>query len=113
MFGRKSDQEKLAKEAERKRDDALADLERSRKVLMKERAEAEATVTSCIELLSSMRSTSFKMRRRVRTVARAERRFKRSDEIVRKQFGRDAILTGAAAVSAGGILGAAYRFATR
>lgn len=110
MFGRKNELSELAKEAERRKDEALKELDASCDALMEVRARAESITIECFDLLSSMRSAPFTMRRRVRSIERAKRRFDKSDDIVRKQFARDTVVTGAAVVAAGGILGAVYRF---
>lgn len=110
MFGRKSGQTDRAKDAERRRDEALDELDRQRRSLMAARASAKEVISDSFELLSSMRSKPFKMKRRIRAIERSRRHFRKSDELVEKQFARDSIATGAAIVTAGGLLGAVYRF---
>lgn len=110
MFGRKNDQTDRAKDAERRRDEALDELDKQRRSLMSTRTGAEEVVSESLELLSSMRSKPFKMKRYVRSIERARKRFRKSDELIEKQFARDSIATGAAVVAVGGLLGAVYRF---
>lgn len=110
MFGRKNDQVDRAKDAERRRDEALDELDKQRRSLMSARAGAKEAVSDCLELLSSMRSKPFKMKRHVRSIERSRKRFRKSDELVEMQFARDSIATGAAVMAVGGLLGAVYRF---
>ncbi|MBM6775113.1 hypothetical protein [Olsenella profusa] len=110
VFGIRKEQSERAKEAEKRRDGALDALDESRKTLTDARAKAEATVSECLDLLSSMRSAPFRMRRQVRFVGRARKKFRKSNEIVEKQFARDAIAAGAAVATVGGVLGAVCKF---
>ena len=77
---------------------------------MDAREEAKASVSACLALLSSMRSTPFKMRGHINSIERAKRKFRKSDDLVERQFARDSIATGAAVATAGGVFGAAYKF---
>lgn len=110
MFGRKNSQTERAKVAEKKRDEALEELEESRKTLMAARQEAEDSVSACLNLLGSMRSMPFKIKKRMGSIEHERKRFRKSDELVERQFARDSIITGAAVVAVGGVLGAVYKF---
>lgn len=113
MLGRRSELEIAAREAEKKRDAALRKLEVSSEKLLSTRKRAEDVVDKSMLLLNSVSSVSLLFRKNIGLIKHERKKFKRSDEIVKSQFARETVALGAAAIAAGGFVGAAWKMRSK
>lgn len=105
MLGRKSELEIAAREAEKKRDTALKELDENREKLLAARKRAEGVVCESMLLLNSVSSVPLRFRMDMTLIGHEQKRFRRSDEIVKSQFARDAAALGVAAIATTGFAG--------
>lgn len=113
MFGRRSELEIAAREAEKERDTALKKLVVSRDKLLSTRKRAEDVVDESMLLLNSVSSAPLVFRKDMGLIRRERKRFKRSDEIVKSQFARETAVLGAAAIAAGGFAGVVWKMRSK
>lgn len=109
MLGRKSELEIAAREAEKKRDTALKELDENREKLLAARKRAEGVVCESMLLLNSVSSVPLRFRKDMTLIGHEQKRFRRSDEIVKSQFARDAAALGVAAIATTGFAGIVWK----
>lgn len=108
-FGKKNELVVTAKEAEKKRDSALGELERECKRHMNARKEAEQLIQSLLDFFNSIKRTPMKLKGEVKSIAREKQDFKKSNEIIKRQFARDSIGIGVAVIGVGGVAAFAWK----
>lgn len=113
LFGRKTELEAAAREAEKRRDAALKSLDEACVNLLRTRKRAEALVDESMMLLNSVSFVPLKFIKGKSSIKHEQRKFRKSDEIVRRQFARDAISLGVAAVAAGGLASIVWKVRNR
>lgn len=113
MLGRRSELVIAAREAEKKRDTALKELNENREKLLSTRKRAEGIVDESMLLLNSVSSVPLHFRKDMDLIRHEQRGFKRSDEIVKSQFARDAAALGVAAIATGGFAGIVWKMRSK
>lgn len=108
-FGKKNKLVVAAKEAEKKRDSALGELEQECRKHMNARKEAEQLIQSLLDFFNSIKRTPMKLKGEVKSIAREQKGFRKSDEITKRQFARDSIGIVVAVIGVGGIAAFAWK----
>lgn len=102
-----------ARQEEKNRDAALSELHGLMEGLMSCRKDAASTIGRCRSLIESVKRTPMDVPQKCRAVASEQKKFKKSDELVRKQFARESIAMGAAVAGAGGLATAVWQLKNR
>lgn len=101
------------RQEEKNRDAALSELHGLVEELMSCRKDAVSTIGRCRSLIESVKRTPMDVPQKCRAVASEQKKFKKSDELVRKQFARESIAMGAAVAGVGGLTAAVWQLKDR
>lgn len=102
MFEKMSGLEVAAREAEKRWNQELESLDDARSSLLVTRERAEALVDESMKQLNSVSLVPLRFIKDKISIKREQRKFRQSDEIIKRQFARDSVSPGVAAVAVGG-----------